>query len=65
MRYSRKIDLGAVPEFAAGFMYNLIGGNNLPEFKACYTSTQPLFGYVKDAMNNLEELHILKAIVDI
>ena len=62
MRYSTRMDLKAVPELAAGFMYGMIGDSDLKEFKMCYKSTEPLFHYVQDAVEDIKEKKWLQVV---
>jgi len=55
-------DLLALPELAAGFVYGMVGDNNLTEMEACYTGTSPLFHYLEGALTDLEHFQIFKAI---
>jgi len=48
------MDLDALPELAAGFMYGMVGENHLTEFQTCYASATPLWGYLDAALNDLE-----------
>ena len=60
--YTYKMDLMAVPDLAAGFIYGMVGDNNLSEMEACYAATQPLFSYLETALNDLEKFHIVSAL---
>lgn len=51
----------AIPELAAGFVYGMVGDNNLEEMKTCYSSTSPLWTYLSAALTDLEAFHIFKA----
>merc|ERR1711988_135247 len=57
-------DLMEIPELAAGFVYGMVGDNNLSEFEACYTGVTPLYGFLKSALGELEQFHIIAAMKD-
>mmetsp|Transcript_19634 Transcript_19634/g.26542 ORF Transcript_19634/g.26542 Transcript_19634/m.26542 type:complete len:468 (-) Transcript_19634:212-1615(-) len=63
--YTYKMDLLAVPEVAAGFVYGMVGENNLTEMEACYASTSPLFTYLESALTSIESFHIVAALKDL
>ncbi len=55
------MDLLALPDFAAGFVYGMVGDNNLTEMEACYAGVSPLFTYLEAALADIEGFHIIKA----
>lgn len=55
------MDLLALPDFAAGFVYGMVGDNNLTEMEACYAGVSPLFTYLDAALVDIEGFHIIKA----
>jgi len=59
------MDLLALPEVAAGFVYGMVGENHLSEMEACYSSTQPLLGNIEAALKDLEAFHIFGALKQI
>ena len=56
------MDLKALPELAAGFVYGMVGDNHLTELETCYSSATPLWGFLDAALNDLEAFHIFGAI---
>lgn len=40
----------------------MVGENHLSEMQACYAGTQPLFNYVSAALQDIEHLHLVKAL---
>ena len=56
------LDLLMLPEMAAGFVYGMVGDNHLTEMEACYTGVTPLYGYLEQALADLEKFHIFAAI---
>merc|ERR1712060_650781 len=55
------MDLLELPKMAAGFAYGMVGDNHLSEFEACYAGVQPLEGFLMNALNDLEQFHIIAA----
>ena len=51
----------AIPELAAGFVYGMVGDNNLTEMETCFTGGEDLWGYLSAALTDLEGFHIFKA----
>lgn len=54
-------DILELPEIAAGFVYGMVGDNQLTEFEACYAGAEPLFGYLEAALKDIEAFHIFGA----
>lgn len=55
------MDLLALPDFAAGFMYGMVGDNHLAEMEACYAGVTPLMTYAEAAFKDIEAFHIFAA----
>lgn len=56
-----EFDIKSVPEFAAGFLYGMVGDNHLSEFQTCMTSTDQLVPYAEAFLNDLENFKIISA----
>lgn len=56
------MDLDALPDLAAGFVYGMVGENHLTEMQTCYKSSKPLLDYLDAALNDLEAFHIFATI---
>ena len=56
------LDLLALPELAAGFVYGMVGDNHLAEMETCYASTTELGGYLEAALKDVEGFHIFAAL---
>ncbi len=50
-----------IPDLAAGFIYGMVGDNNLAEMEACYQGSADLWQYLSAALTDLEGFHIIKA----
>jgi len=59
-----EFDIAAVPEFAAGFLYGMVGDNHLSEFQTCMNSSEELVQYANQFLTNLEHLKIIAAFED-
>jgi len=59
------MDLLAMPELAAGFVYGFVGDNHLAEMEACYAGTSPLFNYLESALKDIEGFHIFAALKEL
>jgi len=59
------MDLFALPEVAAGFVYGMVGDNHLSEMEACYSSTQPLIANLETALKDIEAFHIVSALKEL
>lgn len=57
-----ELDLLMLPELAAGFVYGMVGDNNLTEMESCYAGVTPLYGFLEHALADLENFHIFAAI---
>jgi len=56
-----ELDIMAVPDFAAGFVYGMVGDNHLKEFETCFQSSEQLMPYINDFISDLEAFHIISA----
>ena len=56
-----EFDIKAVPDFAAGFLYGMVGDNHLDEFETCFQSSEQLMPYMNGFINDLEAFHIISA----
>ena len=56
------LDLLALPEFAAGFVYGFVGENHLMEMQACYAGVSPLYTFLADALKDIESFKIIAAL---
>ena len=56
-----QLDILGVPEFAAGFLYGMVGDNHLEEFQTCMTSSDQLVPYVEAFLSDLESFKIISA----
>merc|ERR1712151_821613 len=48
------LNILAIPDFAAGFLYGMIGDNHLTEFQTCMQSSGDLVHYAKNFLSDLE-----------
>lgn len=55
------MDLLAIPDFAAGFLYGMVGDNHLSEFETCFQSSDQLMPYIDGFISDLEDFHIISA----
>jgi len=55
------LDLLAVPDFAAGFLYGMVGDNHLAEFETCFQSSEQLMPYMNAFITDLEAFKIISA----
>ena len=56
-----ELDIKSVPEFAAGFLYGMVGDNHLAEFQTCMTSSDQLMPYAEAFLTDLESFKIIAA----
>ena len=56
-----EFDIMAVPDFAAGFLYGMVGDNHLAEFQTCFNSADQLMSYINSFISDLEAFHIISA----
>merc|ERR1711920_724224 len=56
-----ELDLLAVPDFAAGFLYGMVGDNHLSEFETCFQNSEQLMPYIDGFISDLEDFHIISA----
>lgn len=56
-----EFDIASVPEFAAGFLYGMVGDNHLAEFQTCMTSSDQLVPYMQAFITDLESFKIIAA----
>ena len=56
-----QFDILGVPEFAAGFLFGMVGDNHLEEFQTCMTSSDQLVPYVDAFLSDLESFKIISA----
>ena len=56
------LDLLMLPELAAGFVYGMVGDNHLQEMETCYAGVTPLYGFLEQALTDIEAFHIFAAI---
>jgi len=59
------MDLLAMPELAAGFLYGMVGDNHLSEMEACYAGSDSLFKYLETALKDIEGFHIFAALKEL
>jgi hypothetical protein len=51
----------AIPDFAAGFLYGMVGDNHLTEFETCFQSSEELITYADAFITDLEDFKIIAA----
>lgn len=56
-----EFDIKAVPEFAAGFLFGMVGDNHLTEFQTCMKSSDQLVPYIDAFITDLESFKIIAA----
>ena len=55
------LDIMAIPDFAAGFLYGMVGDNHLSEFETCFQSSGQLMPYINAFISDLENFKIIAA----
>ena len=57
-------DLMAVPDFVAGFMFQLTGDNNMTEIEACYSGGDQIVLDAQAALSDIKSGHFIKGAQD-
>ena len=58
------LDLMAVPDFVAGFMYGMTGNNHLTEIESCFKGGQTLAGDAQAALNDIKHGNFIQGLKD-
>jgi hypothetical protein len=56
------LDVMAVPDFVAGFMYGITGDNNLTENESCFTGSEVVLLDIQNALYDMESGNLIKGV---
>jgi len=59
------LDVMAIPDFIAGFMFGFTGENHLAEIEQCYSGGEGLLNDVQSALSDIKAGSFVKGIEDI
>ena len=60
--HSYEMNLKGDADFVAGFVYGMVGDNNLTEIEACYTGSEPIIQDAEAILGDLEHFKFFAAI---